>query len=380
MRRAALWLAAIGSLGGPRLARAEPWTLTMETGAEADSNVARVETGGSSDAERIAAPAARAGARIDHKDRVLGGAYALDVSGLARMVTTSQTWPDNQTESVMLYSGEARWLRAIEGRPIAAGVGITAADALAITGGIGARTFRNLGADALLLLAGGDDRHLTFAAGVRDFVYKPDHSYDWRGPGASARLDLVLWQPEHRTHSLELATTLAFEQRTYASHADFNECPAGTAASSDCSMPTSLVRRDRYQRATVQLDWIGDLVATLGYQLTVIDSNSYGQSLVRHRITAAVTTELADKLFATATATLQIDQFPDGLLVENDVQRQEFTSLEDENHSSLQVRIARELTAAWSVESRGAIWRDLGNTGGESFRRELVYAGVVYSH
>ena len=126
--------------------------------------------------------------------------------------------------------------------------------------------------------------------------------------------------------------------------------------------------------------WTGEIVVTTGYQVTVIDSNSYGQSLIRHRITSAITAELADRLFATLTATLQLDQFPDGILVESDVQRQEFTNLEDENRSSLQIRVARELTAAWSIEARGAVWRDFGNTGGESFRRELVYAGVVYSH
>jgi hypothetical protein len=143
---------------------------------------------------------------------------------------------------------------------------------------------------------------------------------------------------------------------------------------------TTLLRRDRHQRASVELDWVGDVVATVGYQLTVIDSNSYGQSLIRHRITSSATAELADKLFATATATLQIDQYPDRVVVEKDIQHQEFTNLEDENRSSLQVRIARELSDTWLLEARGAIWRDFGNTGTASFRRELIYAGVVYSH
>src|SRR5882757_4087052 len=134
MRRAALMVVALGILGTTRSARAEPWTVMMESGAEADSNVERVETGGGLTTERIAAPVWRGAARIDHNDHVLGGAYALGVSGLARMVASSRTKPEN----VMLYSGEARWLRAIESRPIAAGIGITATDALAITGGTGA--------------------------------------------------------------------------------------------------------------------------------------------------------------------------------------------------------------------------------------------------
>jgi hypothetical protein len=374
MRRAALPVAAVGILA-TRIAGAEPWTVTMESGAEADSNVERVETGSGLMTARIAAPVGRAGARIGNKDRVLGGAYALDLSGFARMVVSSEA----KAENVMLYTGDARWLRAIESRPLAAGIAITAADALAITGGVGARTFRNLGADSLLALGGGEDHHLTVAIGGRDFSYKPSHAFNWRGVIANARFDVVLWQTSGKIKSLELATALGFEQRGYASTAAADVCPPEASPSSQCTAPTSLPRRDRYQRASLELTWTGEIVATAGYQLTVIDSNSYGQSLIRHRITSSATAELADKLFVTATATLQIDQYPDGVLVETDIPRQEFTNLEDENRSSLQVLITRKLTGSWSIEARGAVWRDFGHTGTASFRRELVYAGAIYS-
>jgi hypothetical protein len=367
MRRAAL--PAIGILGFVRIAGAEPWSLTMESGAEADTNVERVETveGG---AQRIAAPAARAGARIDHHDYLLGGSYLLRLSGLARMVVNADTKPEN----VMLYAGEARWLRPVGSRPIAAGIHLVAADSFAITGGTGARTFRNLGGEALLVL-GGDDHHLTLGVGGRDFRYKPDHDFDWRGPVADARLDVMLWQTSGKTESLELATTLGFEARSYQSAA---LAGCSTLPGDVCNMTTALRRNDRYQRASAELSWTGHVVATGGYQLTVIDSNSYGQSLIRQRIVASATMELPGELFATATATLQVDQYPDGILIEKDVQHQEFTNLEDENRSSLQVHFARELSPTWSLEARGAIWRDFASTD-TSFRRELIYLGVIYA-
>jgi hypothetical protein len=365
-----------GALGTARIASAEPWTMTMETGAEADSNVERVESVAGSTTERIAAPVGRLGARVERKDRLLGGSYALGLSGTARLVANARTKPEN----VMLYVGEARWLHAIGTRQLTAGIAIIAADALAITGGTGARTFRNLGGDALFALGSGEGRRLTLAVGGRDFSYKPSHAFDWYGPVASARLDVVLWQTSGKTKTLELSTAFGFDARTYASNALADICPSDLPPSYPCSAGTSLVRRDRYQYAGFELDWVGEVAATLGYQLIVIDSNSYGQSLVRHRIMASGTIELTDKLFGTATATLQIDQFPDGVLVEKDLQHQEFTNLEDENRSSLQLRIARELSAAWSLEARGAVWRDIGNTGAASFRRELVYAGVIYSY
>jgi hypothetical protein len=102
MRRAAL--PAIGILGVARIAAAEPWSLTMESGGEADTNIERVETVEGGTAQRIAAPAARAGARIDHREAFLGGSYLLALSGLARMVGNADTRPEN----VMLYAGEGR--------------------------------------------------------------------------------------------------------------------------------------------------------------------------------------------------------------------------------------------------------------------------------
>jgi hypothetical protein len=84
--------------------------------------------------------------------------------------------------------------------------------------------------------------------------------------------------------------------------------------------------------------------------------------------------EVVTALFVSATATLQIDQYPEGV---PNLVHQELTSLEDENRSSLQVLVTRALSSAWSVEARGAIWRDVG-TAGASFGRELVYAGVLY--
>jgi len=141
-------------------------------------------------------------------------------------------------------------------------------------------------------------------------------------------------------------------------------------------MDSTLRRRDRYQRGGLEVTWTGEVVATGSYQVMVVDSNSYGQSLIRQRITAAATMEVMGALFVSATATLQIDQYPEGIPVD-DLLHQELTSLEDENRSSLQVLLTRALSAAWSLEARGAIWRDFG-TSSPWFHRELVYAGVLY--
>jgi hypothetical protein len=375
MRRAVLSaLVAGGALVAPRCAMAESWAITLEGGAEADSNVERVETTPGGTTAPIAAPVVRAGGRVEHTRPLAGGTLAVSASSLARLVGDDRT----RAEDLMLSTGQARWLGPLGDRPVSAGLALTGADAAAITGGVGARTFRDLGLDALVALLAGDDR-LMLTGGVRDFSYKPMHALDWRGPVATARLDTTLWHNAPRTQSLELAVALGFEARTYASTAVIDTCPPHTAPSYACASTTSVTRRDRNQRAGLELTWTGAIAATLAYQLTVADSNSFGWSLVRHRTTASATLELIRGLFATATATLQIDQFASGVLVASDIQHLELTSLEDENRSSLQLRLGRALSPTWSVEVRGAAWHDFAATGGASFRRALVYAGVVFA-
>lgn len=375
MRRAGVLATVCGlvALRGPAVAA--PWNASFEAGAEEDTNVQRVETGPGLSTHRIAAGVARIGGKLDRRDRLLGGTYSVLASALARAVASDEA----SSENVVLLTGELRYLHPIAQRPVSLGVGLAAVDALPITNEVGARTFTNLGADALLVLDGGEDRHLTVGFGWRDFTYKENHDFDWTGPAASARLDLNLWSTPGGLRSVDLAAFAAFEARSYNSTALANACPPDAAPSDDCSAGTSRTREDRSQRIGVEVTYTGRVVATLGYQLTVIDSNSYGQSLVRHRTTVSATRSLPWGLLGTALAILQIDQFIDGLVVKKDLQRSEFTSLDDENRSSLQLRVAKAVSATWSLEARGAIWRDLGGSMDSSFRRASLYAGVIYA-
>jgi hypothetical protein len=357
-------------------AHATPWIVTGEAGTERDSNVQRVETGLGLPTERIESWVLRFGARIEKKDKALGGTYAFNLSDLTRVVANGEA----DVENVTAIAGNLRWVHVLGDRPVLAGGAVTAIDALPLSDDTGARTFRNLGADALLALRGGDERTLTLAFGARDFTYKPDHDFDWRGPSASARLELMLWQPASKTKSLELVMTLGFEARTFDAVALANGCPPNAPAAPGCTASTDLERRDRYQRLGTELTWVGRQVASLGYLVTLIDSNSYGQSLARHRVTVSGTTALPGQFYGTLLAILQLDQYLDGLIVRRDLQQMEFTNVEDENRSSLQLRIGRKLTDDWSIEGRAAIWRNLANSGDMelSFRRELVYVGLTY--
>jgi hypothetical protein len=364
------------ALGG--VASGAPAVITLEGGAEGDSNVQRVETGPGLGTERIAAGVARVGGKLEKRARVLGGVYQVIASVLARAVAD----PVASTENVALLTGEARYLRPLEGRSVSLGAGVVAADAMPLTDEVGARTFRNLGADALMVMDASESTHLSLGFGVRQFQYKENSEFDWAGVAATARLDSTLWQPSGGTRSVELAVTAGFELRDYDAVALANICEMGADVNDGCSAATSRRRRDRLQRVGAEVTWVGRVVAAAGYQVTVIDSNSYGQSLVRHKATASATTTLWKGVYGTLLGQLQIDQYLDGLVIKTDIQRSEFTSLDDENRSSLQLRIGRPVSDAWSIEARGAIWRNIGgdvSRADVSFRRASIYVGAIYS-
>lgn len=370
MRRAILGL-SIAAIGAR--AHAQP-SITAEGGGEIDTNVQRVETGEGLETERIAAPVMRLGAKVDHRVRVAGGVLAYAASSLARVVADAVT-----SENVALLAGDVRYQHALGKRGVSAGFALQVADATPFDEATATRTFRTVAADGVLVLRHSDEKSLSIAAGGRAFEWKPDPAYDYAGPALTARFDAMLWQPAGGARSVELSVGLGFEARDYDSTAFASVCPETAEPSPMCFAATTRPRHDRYHRASAEVTWVDRAVVAGGYQLAVIDSNSYGQSLVRHRFTASVTMDLPWRLYGTALGILQIDQYLDGLIVQKDLLQQQFTSLDDENRSSLQLRLARQVTDAWSVEGRLAMWRDLGGTDDTSFARELAYIGAVYS-
>ncbi|MBV8758278.1 MAG: hypothetical protein JO257_13415 [Deltaproteobacteria bacterium] len=371
MRRVALVVVASAAT-----AHASPWTVTAEGGGEVDTNVQRVETGPGLTTAPVSSGVLRIGGKVAHTGSLLGGGYAFGLSNLTRLVTDNSV----NVENVAMFAGDARWLHSVGDRPASAGLGVTAIDAVGVSDPVGARTFRTVGGDALLQLRDGEDHRLTLGGGARLFQYKPDPQYNYTAPAANARLDSLLWHSEDRTRSLELATSLGFEARAYDGTAFADGCAPGSKPDPMCFVATDITRRDRYARAGVDLTYAGHNVLAIGYQLTLIDSNSFGQSLARHRVIASGTTS-AGHVYATLLAILQIDQYLDGLILERDLQHTEFTNIEDENRSSLQLRVARKLSAEWSLEARAAVWRNIGVNAMElSFQRELVSFGLVYSN
>ena len=156
-------------------------------------------------------------------------------------------------------------------------------------------------------------------------------------------------------------------------------CAPGDPVVPACFVPTGERRSDLHHVGEVEATYTGDVVVTAGYELTVNDSSSYGQSLVRHRLSGSATIELPGQVYATGSAALQVDQYLDPLLLARDVVSQSFTSIDDENRSALAVRLSRRVGRGFTAEARWAFFADSLSKDDLEFRRQVVYGGLTWS-
>jgi len=359
------------------------WSGGVESGVEYDSNVHRVEVDPDDPSVApVAVPLARAGGHVDGAGQALGGRWAFAGESLIRKVLG-----DDLGEDVGVLAVDGRWDHQLGARRARAGARATYYDVVALDTGDGARAFAIGAADAQLALAGEDGARVLVSAGVRDFRYKPDDDFDWRGPAFGARFATTVWRAagedgadtaEEATATLELAAAYRLERRGFRGLGFANGCAPGEPVDPACFVPTDLPRVDLHHLAEAELTYTGGVVATGGYQLTVNDSSSYGQSLVRHRLTGSITAELPGQVYATAMIALQLDQYLDPLLLARDVSSQTFTSIDDENRSLLSVRLSRHLGHGWTAEARWGFSADSLSGDDLEFRRHVVYGGVTW--
>lgn len=381
----AISVAAVAALAVAPPARADGWRGGVEAGAEWDSNVHRVEVDPDGAIQPVAVPVARAGIELEGSGGwPRWGRWALTGQGLVRTVAG-----DQRGEDVGVVGLDGRWDRQVGQRRARLGARASYYDALALVD-VGARTFVLGAVDGILTLGGDGAERFALSAGVRDFRYKPDADFDWRGGAVAARLTTTLWHsavvPSEGDEltaepgaTLELAAAYRLERRSFEGLAFTSGCDPDQPVMPTCFVPTGERRSDLHHVAEVELTYTGEFVASAGYQVAVNDSSSYGQSLVRHRISLSATTELPAKIYATGIAALQLDQYLDPLLLARDVSNQTFTSIDDENRSALSARLSRQLSRGVSVESRWAFYADSLSDDDLRFRRHVVYGGLIWA-
>jgi hypothetical protein len=373
------WIAAAVLVAAAPAHADDAWQVGAEGGAEWDSNVHRVEVPMDGSREPVAAALARAGARGAGAGERGWGRWELGGQALVRT-----TLGDDRSEDVGAVGVEARADRRLGERRARLGARASYYDVVALAAGGGPRAFALGGVDGLALLGSDSGARFALAAGVRDFRYKPDADFDWRGVAVGARFVGTVWERgagdvDQPIAVLEVAAGYRLERRAFEGLAFTTGCAPDEPVEPRCFVPTLLRRGDLHHVAGVEVTYTGDVVATAGYQVIGNDSSSYGQSLIRHRLTSAVTAALPAQVFATAAVAVQVDHYLDPLLLAADVASQTFTSIDEENRSAVSVRVSRGLGAGWAAEARWAFYADSLSEDDLRFRRHLAYGGLTWS-
>lgn len=351
-------------------ARAEPVEVRVGSGVELDSNLYRVE---SSTQVPVAAPLLRVAGRAE---KVWTGTTAVRLAPWASLRTSMD--PTLRGEDVAIAAFDGHLLRSVRSRSLLVGGSVSYYDVIPLLAEH-SRAFRNLSAAVDTSWLGGEDASATLSLGFRTVAYKPDRDFTWSGPTLAVRVQSTLWQRPDDTEMLELAADARSELRLYQGPALAWRCAPEAEFDPRCIGPTELERSDLHHAARLELIYTGQRIISGGYRISYNDSSSFGQRSLRHRLDLSLTTPLPGSIVASVTVSGQLDRFLDGLVVPTDVAQENFTTLGDDNRSSVHLRLARPLTTHWSVETQLSVWATVAGDAG-TFRRALAYFGVAWNY
>jgi hypothetical protein len=381
----------LAALATPARAQVAPpaWSLQLEGGAEYDSNIHRLELRDGVDDEGgvEGAPLARLGLR--HRVSVRPARtqrFTLASTGGLKLFSGDS----GQSENAGVVSSDGAYEWNVRGRGALLGLHGSFYDASQVelydpppgSGGFSGRTFRTAAGEGSVALLGESGHRVTALVGYRLFHYKPDPIFDWEGEHYALLYQTTFWRgdpdQDDDAASLDVSGGYRVERRSYDAGARTASCADEDAADPLCSAGTSIDRADLNHSVAAEAIYSGRNISSARYELTVNDSNSYGESLVRQRLRLGTTTELMTALYLTAEATVLLNVYLDPLVVARDEEARTFVSIDDENRNSLSVHLSRALGDAWAIEARYAIYSNEFTNEELSFRRQTAYLGAVY--
>ena len=178
--------------------------------------------------------------------------------------------------------------------------------------------------------------------------------------------------------SLDLHASYRAARRSYEGIAFADACGESEEPAPRCFVPAGHARVDLAQGLGAELVFTRQRVYSLRYDLSIVDSNSYGQSLVRQRLESALSSELFSDFFLTVRATFRLNLFGDPLLLARDVQSQSFLSIDDENRNEVSVHLLRGLWEGWAAEARYSRYSAEFSRDELDFSRQTAYLGLLW--
>jgi hypothetical protein len=137
--------------------------------------------------------------------------------------------------------------------------------------------------------------------------------------------------------------------------------------------PLDETREDTRTGGTVGYRYRGQIALAFAYGLDDVVSNSFGESQLRHRLTATAGVHLPLRLMLFVDLALQLTRYPDGVYLSPELLLLE----DDENLSSAAARLVRPLGRHLDLELRYGLYQTRLPQNGLTYVRQQMSAGVT---
>ena len=221
-----------------------------------------------------------------------------------------------------------------------------------------------------------DPGELTFTGGYRGFVWKPDPQFDFQAGQVTALAAVRLYAgPADKEHEIDLVASYHLERRLYSGLQEVNAC-APNGLDPSCIHVGSEHRADWFHEGFFELTWVRVVLLSAAYGLQVNQSNSFGQSLLRHVVSAKLAARLPWQLYLTVKGQLFVNR---SVLLADPVNSQSLTSIEDENRNAFIVDLERPIgKTGVAVQARYSVYTNELGASTTHFLRHVGYLGVSY--
>lgn len=199
-------------------------------------------------------------------------------------------------------------------------------------------------------------------AGWRYFAYKPNPSASSWGPGAGGGVNLEL--------PAGLGARLSYQWLSRGFESARRVQPDGQTMS--VVIDETQTRQDTFQALSAHASWRGPVLLDAGYTYSQNTSNSYGQNLARHNLSATLNAPLPLNLFASLKLDLQRTAYEDAVFLDANFR------VDEDNRNALVVAMGRPLGEHWEVEARYSYYaQEFG--AGEDYARQTLQLGLGYA-
>ncbi len=223
----------------------------------------------------------------------------------------------------------------------------------------GTREYSDLGTGAFLEYAPDVRLALRVRVGARRFVYRPNARVNFGGPevGFLGRYRF------NRRHALSVFGD--YGSRGYGAQARPPPERAGTELGR---------REDGALSAGAGYTYRGPVALGLTYAFQEVSSNSFGETVLRHRLSGSAGVRLPWRVTLLAQGTLGLSRYPDGIYLSPEIILVE----EDEGQNSLSLRLARPVSEHLDVELSYALYSTNLPRNALSYSRQVAGVGLTW--